>query len=507
MIKSIGSNWALNALQIAVLMHLTPFVLDTVGTDQNGVWVTIVSLTGILRLLVLGVPMASVKSIAEARGRGDLAGVNRAVSTCLGITLAMALVALAIGLLQAGVFERGYLDGALGAALSAQQRDAARVAFLISALQVAAAFATRLPYGILDAHDDFPTRNAVMAGELALRLILTLLVLPLRPNLETLAWIQVATLAAEFAASWTCVALRHRGVRLSLASFDSAQVRGILSFSVYAMLLNVGTLLAFRCDALVIGRFLDAEATTQFDMGNKFFEPLTGFVIGIGAVVMPAATRLKSAGKLHELGPVLLKWSKLSLSAVLGVAVYLLVLGPQFLAVWTGPEFEKPSGQVLRVLMVSFIAYLPVRGVALPILMGLGQPQRPTLALLAMGAINVLLSVLLVGPLGLLGVALGTALPNVVFSLFVARAACREVGVGSGDFASYVLARPLLGALPAAAALWAWGHFVRVDTWWELVVGGAILVLVFAATWIGFVLRGDRWIRLPGRLGALGGAA
>ena len=49
------------------------------------------------------------------------------------------------------------------------------------------------------------------------------------------------------------------------------------------------------------GRFLSAEATTQFDMGNKFFEPLTGFVIGIGAVVMPAATRLKSAGKVHEL--------------------------------------------------------------------------------------------------------------------------------------------------------------------------------------------------------------
>ena len=50
-IRSIGSNWALNALQIGVLMLLTPFVLRTVGEEQNGTWITIVSMTGILRLL------------------------------------------------------------------------------------------------------------------------------------------------------------------------------------------------------------------------------------------------------------------------------------------------------------------------------------------------------------------------------------------------------------------------------------------------------------------------
>ncbi|MFM7296209.1 MAG: hypothetical protein ACKO4Q_03190, partial [Planctomycetota bacterium] len=64
MIRSIGSNWALNVLQVVVLMFLTPFTLRTLGAEQNGVWVTVVSLTGVLRLLVLGVPMASVKSIA-----------------------------------------------------------------------------------------------------------------------------------------------------------------------------------------------------------------------------------------------------------------------------------------------------------------------------------------------------------------------------------------------------------------------------------------------------------
>lgn len=490
----------LNLLQIAVLMHLTPFVLSTLGHDQNGVWIGIVSMTGILRLLVLGVPMASVKSIAESVGKHDLAGVNRAVSTCLGITLAMGAVALGVGFLQAQVFDSEYLRGEFAAALSAEQIDAARFAFLLSAFQVAAAFATRLPYGILDAHDDFVVRNAVMCGELVLRLVLTLVWLPKQPTLETLAWIQIASMTFEFAVAWIAVVRRHRGVRFGLRHFEVGKVRGILSFSVFAMLLNVGTLLAFRCDALVIGAYLDAVATTQFDMGNKFFEPLTGLVIGVGAVVMPAATRLKASGDLSALTPVLFKWSKLCFSMVLCVGGFLLVLGPEFLAVWTGPEFEEPSGRVLRILMMSFLAYLPVRGVALPILMGLGRPVLPTVALLAMGVINLILSIALVGPLGLDGVALGTALPNLCFSVVVAVVACREIGVGIGSFARYVLLKSTVGALLPIGFLIAWKHFWRVDSWIELISAGVSMTAVFAVTWIVFVLRDDPWIPLPARL-------
>jgi O-antigen/teichoic acid export membrane protein len=292
LVRGIVSNWGVNALQIAVLLFLTPYVLRTLGAELNGVWIAIVSMTGVLRLLVLGVPMASVRSIASAVGRGDAEGANRAVSTCLALTTSMAVVALAIGWFQLGVFETSYLGGALGRGLAPAETEAARIAFVLSAFQVAAAFAARLPYGVLEAHDDFLGRNAVMAGELVLRLGLTVALLPRHPSLETLAAIQVTTMLAEFAASWARIRLRHPAIRLGFGSFDRSLVGGILSFSVFAMLLNVGTLLAFRCDALVIGAFLDATATTEFDMGNKFFEPLTGFVIGIGAVVMPAASRI-----------------------------------------------------------------------------------------------------------------------------------------------------------------------------------------------------------------------
>ena len=46
MLKNVGSNWALSALQILVFLVLTPFVLSSLGKGPFGIWETIVSLAG-----------------------------------------------------------------------------------------------------------------------------------------------------------------------------------------------------------------------------------------------------------------------------------------------------------------------------------------------------------------------------------------------------------------------------------------------------------------------------
>ena len=91
MLKHIGSNWTLSGLQLVAMMWLTPFILDELGSGPNGVWVTIVSLTGFLSLFVMGVPMSTVKHIAEHVARGDTEKANGAIGTSAGISLCLPL--------------------------------------------------------------------------------------------------------------------------------------------------------------------------------------------------------------------------------------------------------------------------------------------------------------------------------------------------------------------------------------------------------------------------------
>src|SRR5207249_360659 len=117
--------------------------------------------------------------------------------------------------------------------------------------------------------------------------------------------------------------------------------------------------------------------------------------------------------------------------------LFLITLGPKFVAWWIGPEFEGPSGIVLQILMISCFVFLPVRGVALPVLMGLGKPRMPTIAFISAGVLNLVLSIVLAKPLGLAGVALGTAIPNVLFAGFVLVIACRELGIAVTGYLQY----------------------------------------------------------------------
>lgn len=510
MLKNIGSNWVVTALQIAVLMCITPYAIHALGKDDYGIWESIVALTGFLSLLVLGIPMASVRFIAEQAAKKDVEGTNRAIATCNGICIGLGALALVVGGVLYFVFDAFYLHGDSWD-LGPDEINDARLAFGVVVVQVAAAFAMRLPYGVLEAHHDFVSRGAIMSLELVLRLGLTFALLAWNASLWVLASVQVLCMLTEFTACRVVIAKRYGHLRFSLARFDRTILRGILSFSLFAMLLNVGALLAFRIDALVIGKFLPPDEVTYYGAGNKFFEPLTQLVIGIGAVVMPMATALKTRGDADQLPGLLLKWSKVSLSLALVVGLYLVTLGPEFLACWLGPEFEERSGQVLQVLMLSFFLFLPVRGVALPMLMGVGRPERPAFALLAMGLLNLAISVALVRPLGILGVALGTAVPNVLFALTLLVLACRELSIGVGRYLSYVAFKATLGALPVAALGLVLKYVVEVEGLIPLLASGVGMVLVFGLTWILFVYKDDPYFdlraELARRLGRGGPAA
>src|SRR6185436_8603456 len=118
--------------------------------------------------------------------------------------------------------------------------------------------------------------------------------------------------------------------------------------------------------------------------------------------------------RVDELREMFLKWSKAALSVTIAAGLFLIVLGPRFIGWWISAEYEGPSGAVLQVLMASCFVFLPARGVALPVLMGLGKPRIPTIAFLAAGLLNLIMSALLARPFGLVGVAVGTAIPNVL---------------------------------------------------------------------------------------------
>jgi O-antigen/teichoic acid export membrane protein len=489
MLRNVGSTWVLTLLNIPAVYVLTPFIIHTLGQQGYGTWALINSITGYMTLLALGVPMASVRYLAQHVAETDSRKVNEAIASCAGLYLVLGAVALLVGAALMVWFVSTY---EIPPALQAQ----ARLAFALMVFQAAAGFIGLLPEGILYAHHDFVIRNLVRLGGIFLRLGLTIGLLKLDASLVVMASIQLALLAFDFSASWLLIRRRYPGVRLDLADFDWRMVRRILSFSVYVLLLNAGARLMFETDALVIGAFLNVESIPFYVVANTFVIYLMDFIVAIAAVVSPMATKLKTEENLPQLREIFLTWSKVALSLSIMAGLFLIVFGPRLVGWWIGPSFERPAGEVLQILMLSSLVFLPVRGVALPVLVGVGKPAIPAFALVTAGLLNLGLSIFLARPLGLVGVALGTAIPNVLFAVFVLVVACRELEIGLSTYVSYVVSRATLGALPPLAVLLWFKLGLEVQAFAGLVAAGLAMTALFAVTWVFFVYRGDPYVDL-----------
>jgi len=488
-LRNVGSNWIVSIVTVVAVYFLTPYSIHKLGDDAYGTWNLINSITGYLGLLVLGVPMASVRYFAQHVARGEVSKLNEAIGSCTMLYLLLGGIALVIGV---GLYAFFTLTYHIPAGL---HPDAHR-AFFLMVLFVSVGFIALLPNGILAAHDDFVPRNIVRLWGVLLRLGLTIGLLALRASLTVLAVVQLACMAFDFALCWLLVRRRYPATRFRLADFDWATTRSIFAFSVYVLILNAGARLSFETDSMVIGGFMNVGSIPFFTVANSFIIYLMEFLVAIAAVVMPTATRLQTQGKTAELRAIFLKWSKIALSLTLAPGLFLIVLGPRFIAWWIDPTFESPSGRVLQILMVSYIMFLPMRGVALPILMGLGKAGVPTIGFLVTGGLNLVLSILLVRPLGLAGVALGTAIPNVLYAGMIFVHACRELDVSLVEFVRYVVPRALLGFWPILALLLWVKLGLDVRSLAELVGAGIATVLLFGVMWVFYVCRNDPHIDL-----------
>jgi O-antigen/teichoic acid export membrane protein len=291
----------------------------------------------------------------------------------------------------------------------------AHIAFACVVLNISIGFFSQLPYGIMAAHHDFVARNLVLSVTALTKLGLIVALVTQRRSLLCLALSQILATLIDATIIWVVVKRRHPQVRLRVGHFQRDIVKQIVSFSLFVLVLNVGAQLSFQTDSLVIGKFLQVDAIPFYAVANSLTTYMIDFVVGIAAVVMPMATRLQVEGKPLELLHVFLRWSKIAYSLSLLGAACLMVLGPRFISLWVGPAFEGPTGTVLRILVFSNLFFLPIRGVALPILMGLGKARRPTMVFLVAGLLNLLMSIAWVRPWGLAGVAWGTAIPNIAF--------------------------------------------------------------------------------------------
>ena len=443
----IGASYLQAGVSIVATFVSTPILLAWLGAETFGLFLATTSWVGYLAVFRMGFPQAAGNQMAAsvARSERDQAADVLKTSVYLSALAAAAVLAalIATGIVSARLFRGSDVVGRLAMPLLVTSA----VGFLIALpLQqyIAGLRALRLIH--LEQLVQALVRVLGVAGGIAV----------LASGLGAIPF-AVSQASVTVLAGLLCAVLVARALGREVrarARFRGGLARALVNPGLHFLLLALSGALIWGTDNIVISMYDSSAAVTPYAVSFRLFTmALTWLTLGVGALA-PTVTSLWVSGRRASLERVLLELLKLGMAGVAVVGIVLGFFGRDFVRLWAGPEAVVSSR-----VMWTFVAILFVVSFTICFelfLIATSKHARYAHVSLLEGGMNLGLSVLLIGPLGVWGVALGTLAAHLMGSAwYVPRSVSRMLTLGWGRIVRVAFA-PML--LPAAGSL-TWSGF------------------------------------------------
>ena len=464
-VRNVFSNWAGYVVNITVSFFISPFIVHTLGNTGYGIWVLVGSLTGYLGILDLGMRPAIVKFVSRFKAIGDDLMINKIVNTML-----LAFSTIAVLVVLASIVVSYYAPKIV--AVPVEYQSQFRLIIIIMGLNIAASFPFGVFNAVLNALQRFDLNNIIEISVFLARSAFIVLFLKLGGGLVSLGIIiLMASLISFLLKARLCLNI-NKSMEINLKHANKDTMKMITGFSVYTFVIGIAGRINFQTDSIVIGTFLSPEAITFFAIGATMIDYLSNLVSHMSMTITPIASGFDATRDYERMKKLLFIGTKYCMIIILPIGMTFIILGNTFISLWMGPEYGKSSGLVLTILMCANFGYLS-QFVSGSIFYGLGKVKLLTVMNLGTALVNIIISVVLVKPYGIYGVALGTAIPLTIYgTLIQPYYICRVLQISIWQYLKKSYIVPLLAVVPFVVLIWIAGDLIVIDSFvsfWSLI--------------------------------------
>lgn len=442
--RNVVANWSAFLYVAGISFFLTPFIVHSLGEVAYGVWTLLVSLVGYLGLVDFGVRGAVTRYVAHHHAANRPGESSRAVSA---------------GILLFGLFGLLAVICAAGAAVLAPHVfnipaaliDEARIVILLGGLNVAIALVGGVFGGVVAGLQRFDVRSGIEILTTTVRAGAVLIALSAGYGLITLALIQLLSSILVGSASWVAARRLYPEVRPVFRGPLKPEMRILLSFGAFSSLIHISGVLIYYSDSLVIAAFLPIGLVTFYAIATSLCNYAGQVVSALSTVMTPRISALEVDGG-RTLAETAVGIARIATLVTTPIAMTFYWRGESFVSLWIGSEYGAKSGEVLR-LLAAVVWLGGIRSVLVATIMGVNKHRFLVPGLALESVCNLLLSILLVGSLGLAGVALGTLIPSlVVTGGYLPYCLRKTIGVRVAGFYRDALLLPTVACIPFALA-------------------------------------------------------
>jgi O-antigen/teichoic acid export membrane protein len=459
LVRNIASNWVGYGVQTVVAFFLTPFILRSLGETRYGVWVLVMGLTGYYGLLDLGLSAGITQYLTRYRAAQNVEKLNQTASTgflaltCCGVVVFIG--SLAVALNASFLFQ-----------ISQESATEVALVILITGISVAMQFIFFIYSAVFTAVQRFDLSNAIGIATRLVSAAATVLCLNLGYGLIGLSLVLAGTNLMDYLLRWRVSTRLLPSMKISLKLATPRNLSEVLKFGLWNTAITGSVRLISYTDAIVIAAFMPVSAVAPFAIAANLRSYFEDIFVRAGFVFFPVATELDAKGDQDGLRTLYLVSSKFMLLGSILCGSMGILWARDFFRLWLGAAYAEPVGYP----SVASIFYLLILGsmvsvaqrIGYQVLLGTREVGLLAALFAAEGVANLVMSIVLVRSYGLIGIAIGTLVPAVLFEGIVQPYfVCRSLQISLNRYCQEVLLRPaivLLALAPIYLTSPLWGH-------------------------------------------------
>jgi O-antigen/teichoic acid export membrane protein len=444
-LKNVGSGWFSLAVNVVVGIFLSPFILHHLGDEAFGLWILIFSVTGYYGLFDLGIRSSIVRYVAKYSATGEQEELHRLVNTAILSYSAIGTVSMLITLI--GTY---YVDSIFR--IPPEFATTARWLLLMVGASVSLGFPLGVFSGVLEGIQRFYFLYSVNIISTVLRALLIVVALRRGHGLLAVALITVSLPLLNQIVN-AIAGFRLLRLRLGYGYVNRASLKLIASYSSTTFIIIIAGRLRFKTDAMVIGTFVSAAAVTYFTIGSRLVDYCTETVHSMAQIFVPMSSQLDALGDLRRLRNIFVAGNRMCAMVTFPICAILAILGKSVIETWMGARYVSLSYPVLLILLFPSTLML-MQAASSRVLFGMGKHQTLAKVTLAEGIANLVLSIILVRKYGIIGDAIGTAIPlTCTMLLFLPQHLCRILNLRLLSYLRHAFVLPTLMTAPLVIAL------------------------------------------------------
>lgn len=380
----------------------TPFMINTLGKSEFGLYSFVASLVAYLGLLNFGFSSAYVRYYTRYATAKDnesikkLNGMFILIFTAISILVAITSFIILLN-----------FNAVMGDKFTTEELELSRVLFSILSINLIINFMTIVFDVYIIANERFIFQKTVQLIKTITSPLISILLLSRGYGSIGLA---VSTTTINIIISLLLCFYNFRKINFTFTfrGLNRILLIEMTIFSSYIFLNMIIDQINWNVDKYIIGRFLGAASVGVYTIAAQFNTYYITFSTAISSVYIPRVNQLVARDEGSEVTNLFVKIGRIQFVILSFFSVGFILLGKEFISIWAGKGFSEAYPTALLLMLPVTIALIQNIGIEVQKAMNLHRFR--SMVYLFIAILNVLISIPLVQRMGIIGAPIGTAI-------------------------------------------------------------------------------------------------